>query len=167
MSFSKNQSVSLPLEHCPGTIKKKEYRSLFWNEFLMSYVLTHTYDSLVKVTYDSCFNFRDASADSGEAVESEPVTEEVVDPASEEPPAEPSAPVEESVNDEPASEPLTETEVATTEEVPAETPAEDAPVEEATPVESTETAEESTSLEATEVAADEVSTEPAAEVSLP
>merc|ERR1711990_357918 len=106
---------------------------------------------------------KDASADSGEAAESEPVTEEVVDQASEEAPAEPSAPVEESVPDEPASEPLTETEVATTEEAAAETPAEDAPVEEAAPVESTETTEEPADEAATEVATDEASAEPATE----
>merc|ERR1712131_398764 len=58
---------------------------------------------------------KDASADSGEAAESEPVTEEVAEPTSEETPAEPSAPVEESVNDEQASEPVTENEVASEE----------------------------------------------------
>jgi len=102
---------------------------------------------------------KDASADSGEAAESEPVTEEVADPASEEAPAEPSAPVEESVNDEPASEPLPETEVAATEEATAETPAEDATAQEASPAESTETAEQLATVEATE----ETSAEPAAE----
>merc|ERR1711990_957349 len=52
---------------------------------------------------------------------------------------------------------------ATTEEAAAETPAEDAPVKEAAPVESTETAKEPADEAATEVATDEASAEPAAE----
>ena len=106
------------------------------------------------------FDFRDASADSGEAAESEPVTEEVAEPTSEETPAEPSAPVEESVNDEPASEPVTENEVAS--EEPAAEAADEAPAEseEAAPVESTETAEEP----ATEAATEDATAQSAAEV---
>ena len=166
MSFSDVQSEFLFLNQS----ESKTLDHFFFSWRLSKVIRFDTYVWLISRNYlcshDSYWNFRDASADSGEAAESEPVTEEVADPASDEAPAEPSAPVEESVNDEPASEPITETEVATTEEAAVETPAEDAPVEEAATVESTETAEEPPTEEATEVAADETSAEPAAEVSL-